>query len=240
MSRSGLVVEFLGLPGSGKTTLATETARLLRLSGVKAHETYADWNTGRAARLADVAGSLVPAARWKPRLLLDAWRIAGPLSGGAVGDRAKTAVHWLSRCGHYERARRVGGIHLVDQGVLQAYWSLCFAGHAEHLEALLPALESSRAHAGVVVIVSAAPQTVVERLARRPGVTSRLERSLDDPVTAMRRAEAALARVVAALREWRPHAVVIEADNDDEGGSSAAATGLCTRLLESGGATTMM
>lgn len=224
-------MEFLGLPGSGKSTVAREAVSRLRAVGVTAHETYESWNSGRSARLADVAGSLLQASRWRPRLFVEGWRLAGPLAGGATADRARSALYWLSRCGHYERARRTPGLHLIDQGVLQAYWSLVFGGHEERLGAAWPRLEGSRAHADAVVIVSARPQTVLARLSARPGTTSRLERSLGDAAAALERAETALAWVVERLERDQHRQLLLEVDNDPSDGAATAAASVSERLL---------
>lgn len=230
----GTIVEFLGVPGAGKTTLAGGVAQRLRATGLTVHETFEDWNTSRLARLADLAGSFVPVLRWNPSLLVRGWELGSPVAAHPSRDRAKTAMYWVSRSGHYERARRVPGIHLIDQGVLQAYWSLYFAGHGESLDRLRHRLESSRQHADLVVVVSAGEETVLSRLAARPGMTSRLERSLEDPEEAMSRAQAAVDRALGHLEDPASRPRLVKVVNDDDDGRLTAADEVSALLIHPG------
>lgn len=229
-AKRGLIVEFLGSPGSGKSTIAKETVRLLKASEVNAHETYEKWNSSRSARLADLAGSLLDATLSRPGLLAATWTLAGAFAKGATGDRAKTALHWLSRCGHYQRARRSPGVHLIDQGVLQAYWSLVFAGHDAHLATAWDRLEEARSHSDVVVVVSAQRDTIRARLEARPGTTSRLERALDDSEAALQRSEDALSWVVEHIRSDGRIRLLLEVNNDLNNGIQLAAARVADKL----------
>ncbi len=196
--RSSLIVEFVGLPGSGKTTLTLRTGELLRHEGWAVHEAYKDWNKGLRYRLADHGSSLLRLIPGEPSLALNTYRSIARLQSVSRGQAANLALNWLNRVAHLIQGRRLGGIHLLDQGLYQLFWSIGFACGEAQLEQLLASIRLPYLP-DVVVVLSVTPAASIKRLAKRPGQTSRLERgALNSESYA--RAEAALVHVEAILK----------------------------------------
>lgn len=170
----GLVVEFCGLPGAGKSTMARALVERLRRSGVPAVDVMAPLGpeAGREARLARKA-----AAVGRSALDPDAWRIAaavGLRSGQAdARDRIARPLNLLVVRAAAARAARRRGVHVLDQGPLQEWWSAALRADADRV--LARAAADGPAHADLLVRVDTPVDVLVARLAGRAGAQSRLE-----------------------------------------------------------------
>lgn len=205
--RAGLVVEFVGLPGSGKSTVSHAAAEVLRLRGHRVHEP-----TFRTDRLPSPA-----ARRVRKAILASVGLAAGP--AGAVSDLAAIrrsaapapggwatgGLNWLYVSRTARRAARRPGIHLLDQGVLQALWSVLYATDREDAETDAWTDAWARRAAGripsgtVAVVLDAADDELHRRLGARTGGGSRLDAEIRQGAGAAERAlsggRAALAAV---------------------------------------------
>lgn len=180
--RTLMIVEFLGLPGSGKTTIAKKLTRHLCASDAAV--------LTRGDALADErrvlqrhlwrARYVVATAMRAPRPFMRALRLIQV--DGQHSLRAALKVCWNMWCvlGWYGwLARNHRGLVIVDQGLAQAVWSV-----------RLSALRSEADWAGFlrqcgmidgVVITECDPSVLKARLAARDGQVSRLSgRSLED------------------------------------------------------------
>lgn len=170
----GLVVEFCGLPGAGKSTLARDLVGRLRASGVPAFDVMAPLgpHAGREARLARKA-AMVGRAALQP----DAWRIAaevGLRSGQADRrDRIARPLNLLVVRAAVARAARRTGVHVLDQGPLQEWWSAAL--RADEGRVLAWAAADGPTRADLLVRIDTPVEVLVARLGRRAGAQSRLE-----------------------------------------------------------------
>jgi predicted kinase len=198
----GVVVEFIGLPGSGKSTIAHALAELLRRRGAAVSEpTWRnDHASRRSSRTLRKAGLALAASARDP---LRAGAVVQWIAESAQPTIRATMMLTLNALYLAEassRCARVPGIHIFDQGVLQQLWSLLYqAGNSEDAErrcAEQIAACGTRLH---VVLVDAPLGTLTERLAARSGGASRLEQHLrhSDAQAALRRATSAQRRVEA-------------------------------------------
>jgi ABC-type dipeptide/oligopeptide/nickel transport system ATPase subunit len=180
-ARRGLIVEFAGLPGVGKSTLSHAVAAALRQSGEivtePAREIMHDSRRNRrklvfAARtmMRHPAASLAAVAQ----IFMSRQR--------TLRDFASTAFNFLYVCGLVANCRKEPGIHFVDQGCVNSLWSIGYS--ASRSPALARLVDIGKICCGgdisdLVVVVEARRQTVVARLKERPGAQSRLERGMD-------------------------------------------------------------
>lgn len=138
-------VEFLGLPGSGKSELAGTLARGLP-DPVRVRTTA----PGRPGPGAKVWGALRTARR-APGLvssLVGACRPAGRLMGASL------AVHWLETLD----ACAGKGVLVLDQGLAQLLWALVYHGAAPSIDTLERLLGPGLAEPVAVVLLAPDPE----------------------------------------------------------------------------------
>jgi len=206
----GVVVEFIGLPGSGKSTIAHAVADLLRLRGAAVSEPT--WRNDHASRqpsrtLRKAALALAASAR-DPRRAGDVVQWIAESAQPTMRERMMLTLNALYVAEAASRCAQMPGIHIFDQGLLQQLWSLLYqAGNSEDAElrcARQLAACGTRVH---VVVVDAPLGTLTERLAARSEGASRLERHLRQSG-----AHAALPRAVSAQRRVEAFADALSAN----------------------------
>jgi thymidylate kinase len=184
MEQDGLIVEFLGLPGVGKSTLSHRVAEVLRQKGMPVYEpTYWPVYTLRKYK------------RIIRKMLFIGWELLGNpgqswLSAKAIlsskqitsKDLIKTLVAWLHLSSLRQAHSRIAGVHLFDESICQALWSIGFGAREKELAFIANRLLSLSHPPHIVVVLEASLKTIETRLAARPIRHSRLEnRLLDDP-----------------------------------------------------------
>ncbi len=170
-----VIVEFSGTPGVGKSYIADRLLAALQGNGHDAHDGLRAVaatlpSRTRALRKIRVAGlELV-------RSPIEATRIIRALvkSGQPPKDLVKLAQNWLVVRSTMRSARRFGGIHLFDQGVIQQLCSIGFRGDWK------PCLDRARPGRGrlgpdVIIRVTAPNALNAERLDTRSAHHSRVE-----------------------------------------------------------------
>jgi hypothetical protein len=175
-----LVVELAGIPGSGKSRRVRTLADRLSERGIAVHLPQAALapSVPTALRLARkglaCATTTVAAPGTTARVVrgVVASRQPGP------GDVAGRTVQWLVAESVARRAAR-GGVALVDEGLVQALWSIGLRGD---VRPVLAALGGSRPtnRADLLVVVRVEPDLALGRLAARPSRHSRTQ-LLDEP-----------------------------------------------------------
>ncbi|MCC5987296.1 MAG: AAA family ATPase [Pararhodobacter sp.] len=171
-----MIVEFLGLPGSGKTTLATELGRQLSTDGadvVMRGEVLAD-ERSVAVRHLRRARYVAALAIRTPRLFLRALRLIR--KDGQQNLRAVLKVCWNIWCvlgwyGWLSRHRRQAVV-IVDQGLAQAVLSIRLSAVDTTADWRGFLREYGRIDA--VVITECDPSLLKARLEARKGQVSRL------------------------------------------------------------------
>jgi hypothetical protein len=157
------VVEFVGLPGSGKSTMTRATAATLDESGsgllVRSLDGAEAMPKGVTRRILAAVSAMFlrPALIWPViRVLMTVERKQVPKCVaicGMVALRARLIAH----------ARQHEGVVLVDHGIGQAGWSLCFRAPSDEslaailllVERALPAQPICFVHVDVPAVVAA-------------------------------------------------------------------------------------
>jgi hypothetical protein len=176
-ARDGCVVEFIGVPGVGKSTVAGEAARLLEGAGVPVRLVRSDApRTGlRLARRARTLGTLVRGLVLRPRACARAIRLARLSRQQSRRDALEVAWGCVLLAGRATERTR-GAVVLLDQGWFQAVWSVLLratapedvaGAAADWLERVLPAR--------LVVVSLTSPPSVWQERLRSRGTAVRLE-----------------------------------------------------------------
>ena len=217
-------VEFVGLPGAGKSEVSRATARVLRARHLRVSEpSYEmDHATPPAQRL---ASKLWLAARGWARNPRESrfWMqtLVAAHQDGARWPRT-VALNWFYLIGSLQRWSGVPGVHVFDQGLLQALWSIGYGARRPDVVStgLLSRLGSALPPRALVVLVDAAVPTILQRLAQRGTGKSRLERDLvtDRSADCLARASQVLKYVedIAWQLSHVHDLVVLRIDNDAE------------------------
>lgn len=195
-----LIVELVGLPGAGKSTIAAETLSRLRRAGhrVRAREELAA-ATSRGTRALRLVGS------WArhPALLTGALAIAS--GGGSLGaSRFRHAIKlaaWAPRLGGMAGDQTV----LLDQGMVQQAWSALLRApkRTAQVDALLQAVVRIAGARLVFVYCDLPAELAASRIAGRDTALSSFDRV---PAAAARRM---LAAEEASLRALFQRAVQV-------------------------------
>lgn len=176
------IIEFLGLPGSGKTTIANQLARHLCASDVavltRSHALADEWLVFQ--RHLKRARYVISTAMRTPRPFLRALRLIR--EDGQHSLRATLKVCWNLWCvmGWYGwLSRNHQGMVIVDQGLAQAVWSVRLSALRAKADWVGFLRECGMIDA--MVITDCDPSVLEARLSARDGQISRLSgRSLED------------------------------------------------------------
>jgi hypothetical protein len=207
-------VEFMGLPGAGKTTLAASLQDRLRARGTDCIDrrlVFADEKSPIERHLRRARFAILAMLR-RPDLLVTGARLVRRSRQRSRRDAAK--VLWNLSCvlgfSLWYRNRRVGAV-IVDQGLLQACWSIAFSGQAPVSFAPLLARVTSAQTRFVLVVASG--DEADARLRQRKNGNTRLTPARAGAAGDWPRAETALNRVLADLERLVSPERILRVDN---------------------------
>jgi len=188
----GRVLELFGMPSAGKSTIARAVAERLRAEGQevylpRVHNVHSGSRVPNTlSRLHMLAREtlLDPACKAKWLLTVRATRQKSPADFRTVLENLVTVAK-LAR-----EAHRTPGIHVFDQGLAQAIWSVGLSAQQFDAASAVAQLAAAVPLPHVLAVVSVSLGAVRERLAARPVVTSRLGHRLPgDPALLDRASE---------------------------------------------------
>jgi thymidylate kinase len=169
-----VALELVGIPGSGKSRRARLLAERLARRDVRvaqpAERVGPSVPTGR--RLARKAAASTATAIREPATAVRVLR--GIVASGQPGHVAGRLVQWLVAEDVGARAARGHGVSIVDEGLVQALWSVGLRGD---VRPVLRALDhAGRQHAaGLLVVVRVPPEVALARLLGRRSQHSRVQ-----------------------------------------------------------------
>jgi hypothetical protein len=172
-----VVVEFAGLPGAGKTTVADRTHQALVAAGVPSRVSDASISASvpvstRARRRLALAGAELVRHPVQGADELRAIRRMGPVP---ARDALAGAVQWFAVKRLEARASRTVGVQLLQEGPVQTLWTLALRARRRHdgLALLMGRRDVPREH--LVVLVDAPLDLVSNRLDARTSRHSRTQ-----------------------------------------------------------------
>jgi hypothetical protein len=225
-----VVVEFCGLPGTGKTALAGSVRDAVAERGIAC--SIADEPLSAAAsrsrRIARKATAAALEATRRPAATVDAgWRALTSRQESAR-DAAAWLGQWLAVRQAVARARRQPGVHLVEEGVVQSLWTLGLRARRDVVGRLLERTPSW-VRGDLLVVVEAPTELVLERLGARSSRHSRTQQLAPEArADELRRGELLLAELADA-----GGVPILRLRNDRSDGLSQLARQVADRALAS-------
>lgn len=170
----GYVVEFCGLPGSGKSRLARTVVARLRLRGVPTTDVMARLgpDATRPTRIARKLGA-VGRGMIEPGSAALVAQIALRSGQDDLRDRIARPANLLVVRHAIRDAHRRPGVHVFDQGPRQEWWSAALRANRERVLGM--AASDPAETADLLVRVDAPVELLADRLAARATRQSRLE-----------------------------------------------------------------
>ncbi len=205
--KPSLLIEFLGLPGSGKTTLARRVVPILqadripaRLVDPEAETRHIRPSTG-LHRLISVARLMKPtgtAILSEPNFALRLTTAIFRSNQPSIRDSLKVLNNWFRVRTALLRSSPAPGVHLFDQGLFQAWWAVEFRAR-NPTEIASYFHRSSQILPDMLIILRASHATIQRRLDARPAEISRLEKQMKTDPSAIPKAVSAFEVVSAGL-----------------------------------------
>jgi hypothetical protein len=172
----GLTVELVGIPGSGKSRLARTLTAELSGRGLAVSLPQVPFGPGVPVglRLARKAGAVGAAALSAPRSTAQLTRAVVRSGQPGAADLAGRLVQLLVAQNTAVRSLRLPGVSVLDEGLVQALWSIGIRGNvASLLDGWVPPAPPSAQQ--LLVVLHTAPEVALERLANRTSQHSRTQ-----------------------------------------------------------------
>jgi adenylate kinase len=172
----GAIVEFFGVPGAGKSTVAHQVGQRLAADGYSVAEpTYTlVHDRTRIRRYLAKMGYAASTTVRRPGRALSSGRLLATTAQPTHSTTAKLLFNWLFVHGVVDAHQ--GGVRLLDQGLCQAVWSVALRADYDRLTELSARAVNALARAGSahIVVVEITPETARNRLAARATDESRI------------------------------------------------------------------
>ena len=237
--RDSAWVEFVGLPGAGKSEVSRAVAKVLRARRLAVFEpSYElDHATPPAERRSSKLWLAVRAWAQSPRqsrFWLRTLVRSRQESRRRLGD---AAINWFYLLGSAQRCAGVPGIHVFDQGLLQALWSIGYAARRAEVVSpeLLGRLTRALPRRAIVVFVDADLRIIRNRLTGRVKGRSLLERDLTNGHAAACLAKATQILLRVEEIAWQlahVHDAVVVRVNSDTAGSLPTSAAVIVDAIE--------
>jgi thymidylate kinase len=163
-------VEFFGVPGAGKSTIARRLTERLATTGRPVSEpTYElAHEVSSVRRYLSKSGYAAVGTVGRPQPALAAARAIADSGQPSRRALVKTTFNWLYVTGVLE-SRTPEELQVLDQGLVQAAWSVGLGAERDRTPSLCELAVDALLQSGpaLVVVVDVAPETVRERLSRR-------------------------------------------------------------------------
>jgi hypothetical protein len=223
MNKATLIVEFVGLPGVGKSTLSHRVAEELRkdFANVEEPSFIASHRHGRISQALKTYGLALKTIIMHPAFSLNSIQTIWNSEQRSFSEAKNMIINWLYVSASSRRASNISGLHVLDQGSIQAIWSVAMRAGSQNWISLMDLLIMNYNCRVIVVWVSAQIPTVVRRMKNRERKQSRFDRlSNDEVLSTMKRGGELLNLIITefdqrAIQENTFSQVLIDNDKDD-------------------------
>jgi AAA domain len=197
-----MIVEFLGLPGAGKSTLSQLAAEVLADCGIAVecpNRTLAR-GAGPTRRWLRKLGCVIDGLARAPYYSGSAIKLVNKTRQKSLRELLSTTFNWLLVTALVRRAAGSPKVVLLDQGIAQALWSIGFSAQSEAWQDIMRRAASLAPTPDMIVLIHAAPPNIAGRLAVRPRNSSRLTATQAADPELLARASALLESATAIMQ----------------------------------------
>ena len=183
-ANGAMVVEFLGLPGAGKSTLARLAAEALVECGIAVEyvNRVPTRGAGLPRRWLRKAGRVIEVLARTPRCSARTIRRIHETRQRSPRDFLITAFNWLLVTTLVHRAAASRKVVLLDQGIAQALWSVGFSAQGDAWQETMCQVASRAPAPDMIFLVQVAPHNIADRLTFRRFKSGRLSGTqVNDP-----------------------------------------------------------
>jgi len=172
--KKSLVVEFIGIPGSGKTTISNRVNEILKAKGITCCENSDDLPTGIGRKFCLLHRYIM---FFSSNLIFNSRAVSTIVNSDQVSlyDLKIALRAWLGSAYLLHTYRRKYGVRLIDQGIFQAIWQIGFGSRETKV------VERSNRlfyeYPDILVSIQASPDTIFRRIANRDGI-GRLDKNI--------------------------------------------------------------
>jgi thymidylate kinase len=175
-----MIIEFIGLPGSGKSTLCEELEPWLKEQGYS----VVNWlyHTASWSKFHRIAHKLKVSIKFfftHPLIFQNLGVVVKRSGQGSLKGSLSQYLNLIYIAGlywRYNHPRFDSKVVLFDQGKIQAITSLIFQSKVKDLQKLLPLSLTKIYGNDLVIYIDVTPEELLKRLEMRNGAQSRVER----------------------------------------------------------------
>lgn len=212
------VVEFIGLPGAGKSTLAACVIDHLNKNNIPVESPVAAINDRTA--LVRILSKLIYVGMTSivsPKMAFNSLHATGFRQLGSSADTRSTLFNWLFVHRLAARNRRKERLTILDQGLFQAYWSVCLS-ESSALRATIrdEVIRIYQNQPLLIVDVQVSPRILADRLSDRNPNPSRVKPDQDAGygITDATHAYSETRELIDEVVEYNPRAELLELTNE--------------------------
>ena len=166
--RESVIVEFIGLPGVGKSTLSRAVATELETRGTEVHEPIYERDTySTPRRIASKAQFASRSLIDNPKTTLKTTQCVRQTKQQSLSDFIRVIFNFHYVTGVTTTFQSQPGVTLLDQGLYQARWSVGLQSTQPITEAIKKVDISAHLTPDLVVFVEATDETIANRLTNR-------------------------------------------------------------------------
>lgn len=176
MNKSGLIVEFLGMSGCGKSTLSMEVYNLLKDEGFNVkNPTYNISSYNKLIRSIIKLYYLLVIILLYPLLTINLFYFILTTGQESIKDFIKVTLNLFYIIRVLTKYKKEDEIILLDQGLLQAFWSINFTSGVKFNSNIFNKIKPF--WPDIVIDIEVAKEIVWERLLSRSEENSRIDTS---------------------------------------------------------------